>query len=247
MNGTEVRPIIRTVTVTGADDSVRPEDLVTIQKDYPFLEFGILLSSGQQGSSRFPSADWLEKLHEIWLKEKLVLSAHLCGKWVKDLCLGVPSFFEEFKTGWEMFERYQLNFQAENHFLNEARFLAVIGKYLDKKPIIFLAGEENDHVFFKMEVFIAQCSVLFDLSGGAGILPQSWPRVLRDFYCGYAGGLSPDNLQSEMQKIAQMTSGNEIWIDAETWLRSGNDKIFDLDKVCDFAEKAKPWVIQQAT
>ena len=58
--------IIRVVTVTGADNSIRPEELVPIAKDYPFVEFGILLSKKQQGGKRFPSRDWLEELLELF-------------------------------------------------------------------------------------------------------------------------------------------------------------------------------------
>jgi hypothetical protein len=46
------------VTVTGADDSVNPIDLTVHAARFPFLEFGILLSKKQIGSTRFPSLEW---------------------------------------------------------------------------------------------------------------------------------------------------------------------------------------------
>ena len=39
----KIKPFINKVTVTGADDSTSIEEMVTIQKEYPFVEFGILL------------------------------------------------------------------------------------------------------------------------------------------------------------------------------------------------------------
>jgi hypothetical protein len=35
---------LKTVTITGADDAVDPEELLQIQQRYPFVEWGILLS-----------------------------------------------------------------------------------------------------------------------------------------------------------------------------------------------------------
>ncbi len=42
------------VTLTGADDSVRPAELVEISQQYPLVEWGILFSKSQQGTARFP-------------------------------------------------------------------------------------------------------------------------------------------------------------------------------------------------
>ena len=33
-----------TVTITGADDSIQPSQLLDLQKEFPFVEWGILLS-----------------------------------------------------------------------------------------------------------------------------------------------------------------------------------------------------------
>ena len=52
------------VTITGADDSVRVEDLLEINERFPFVEFGILVSkrTGGQAVPRFPSAEWMKGL-----------------------------------------------------------------------------------------------------------------------------------------------------------------------------------------
>lgn len=39
-----MKRFINKVTVTGADDSIDPGDLISIQQEYPFVEFAILLS-----------------------------------------------------------------------------------------------------------------------------------------------------------------------------------------------------------
>ena len=233
---------IRVVTVTGADDSIRPEELVPIAREYPFVEFGILLSKKQQGNKRFPSRNWWEELYILWKNEKLALSSHICGEWVRNLCLGVPSFFEEFGYTWKMFKRFQLNFHVEHHPVDEKKLADLIRQYLRDQPIIFQMDGVNDQIFWSLvDRWGIAAFPLFDQSGGTGLLPERWPKQPLGIYSGFAGGLSPDNLQTEMKRIAEVASG-PIWIDTETWVRSENDKVFDLEKVCRFLEEAKPRV-----
>lgn len=76
-------------------------------------------------------------------------------------------------------------------------------------------------------------SGLFDLSHGAGVLPEGWPalskmeRPLR--WYGYAGGLGPHNLAEQFPLIEVAAEGFQFWIDMETHVRT--DGRFDLDKV----------------
>lgn len=221
---------------------MRPEELISVARDYPFVEFGILLSKKQQGNKRYPSRNWLEELYILWRQEGLVLSGHLCGRWVRDLCIGIPSFFEDFGYIWKMFGRFQLNFHAESHRVDDKKFSEILRKYLASKPIIFQMDGANEKIFYSLKSRQGiQAFPLFDLSGGTGLLPKEWPKQQPNQYCGYAGGLSPDNLQREMKRISKVATGL-IWIDAETLLRSENDMVFNLGKVRHFLEAAKPWV-----
>ena len=239
----EAKGIIRVVTVTGADDSVEPKELISVAEEYPFVEFGILLSKKQQGSKRFPSKEWLEELYILSRDKKLVLSGHLCGEWLRDLCVGEPSFFEEFGYIWRMFKRLQLNFHAESHIVDYEGFCKVLREYLPKRSIILQMDGQNDEIFYTLDGrWGISVFPLFDRSGGAGVLPEEWPTQPINQYSGYAGGLSPANLQEEMKKISEVTT-RPIWIDAETLLRSEDDMVFNLEKVRNFLEVAKPWVI----
>lgn len=236
------RKMIKVVTVTGADDSVWPEELIPITEQYPFAELGILLSKKQQGGNRFPSRDWLEELYVLWRRKRFALSGHLCGKWVRDLCLGEPSFFRDFGYIWEMFERFQLNFHAEPHLIDDSKLSGILRQKLASKSVIFQMDGANEGIYHSLEGrWGIQAFPLFDLSGEAGLVPKAWPKQF-NAYCGYAGGLSPINLQKEMGRISEVATG-PIWIDAETLLRSEDDKVFQLEKVCHFLEEARPWVI----
>jgi phosphoribosylanthranilate isomerase len=87
-------------------------------------------------------------------------------------------------------------------------------------------------------------AALYDLSHGGGVLPETWshPLAKTAIPCGFAGGLSPENVASQIAKIQVVMGDANFWIDAETHLRSDGDKQFDLVKVRSFLEAAKPYV-----
>ncbi|KKM20298.1 hypothetical protein LCGC14_1646870 [marine sediment metagenome] len=76
------------VTITGADDAVDVEELAALADEFPFTEWGILLSQSRMGQPRYPTFEWIRELLEA-KKERLPfshhrfqLSGHLCEKWV---------------------------------------------------------------------------------------------------------------------------------------------------------------------
>lgn len=233
---------IKKVTMTGADDGTNITDLVKLTEKYPYVEWGILLSKSQEGGKRFPSYEWIRTLYNH--KDKLSLSGHICGRWIRDMVEhGVLSFKAERSDLWDLFSRYQLNFHAE--CLAKSKdfkdCLNVLAMYPEKQ-FIFQYDRVNEDLFADAQKAGVNASLLFDLSHGAGICPEKWRAPLSGVYCGYAGGLGPDNLESELQRIDEVAGVNEIWIDMETKVRSNNDTLFDLEKVERCLEIAKPYV-----
>lgn len=242
-----MRKFIKAVAVTGADDSIRPEELVSIEADFPFVEFGILLSKKQQGIKRFPSRDWLEELYLLWRNKKLTLSGHLCGKWVRDLCLGGPSFFMEMGYIERMFQRLQLNFHAERHTVDAEKLSKSLKQWAINRPIIFQMDGVNQDIFYSMYgsmyggwgIYVYP---LYDLSGGAGLLPDERPVQAGSMYRGYVSEFPPRSFEKQLEKISTLTSGL-IWIDMGKALRSRNNRLFDLEKVRQFLKIAEPWTL----
>ena len=110
------------VTVTGADDSVEPEMLGRISKEYPFVEWGILVSQNTlpKGGPRFPSPEWITRLLAVCDPGELNLSVHLCGAWVRRVCEArwdwVPSPSESpMSILLRAAQRVQLNFHGYKH------------------------------------------------------------------------------------------------------------------------------------
>lgn len=256
-----MKKYIKKVTVTGASDDTSISDMIEIQKRFPFVEWGILYSKSQQGrSNRFPSLHYISKLshcqnHTINDKFPLNLSIHLCGSVVETIL--TQSFPAGLDLGWTPQEadtfgdlvffvcyapiqRIQINTHGERYKYN----LNAIESYLihAKPDIEFIAqyDNENDYIHELYAKGYKNISALYDLSHGAGVLPDKWEKPLEGIFTGYAGGLSPDNLEQELKKLDEVVT-EPIWIDAETWLRT-ND-LFDLDKVVKFLEIASSRVI----
>ena len=234
-----MKKYIDTVTVTGASDDTSLEDMVAIQKEYPYVEWGILLSRNQAGRQwRFPSYTWINHLLASPLETELTLSGHLCGSLVKDLLLGnlTDDLCNIFLGG---FGRIQINTHGIKHKYDLDKFHRIIG---ENKAIQWIFQNDNIHtelIAKTKEAGIWNISALYDLSHGAGVLPDKWDDPLDGIYTGYAGGLSPDNLGTELLKLDEVVGDTKVWIDAETHLRSKDDQIFDLNKVKQFLEISK--------
>jgi len=234
------------VTITGADDSIDPRELALLSRRFPFVEWGILVSPTRQGGARFPSGAWI---HELQIVNKydgpLKLSLHVCGRWVRRLLTGYDEIPVWLFTG---VQRVQLNFHAEHTPCIADQFVAA----LRDKPYQFIfqidGSGGNEHMQLAVAAGLKDAVPLFDISGGAGILPSEWPRAA-SFpgigYFGYAGGLGPDNLAGQIPKIAEAAGNARVWIDMESRVRSGGGvgpDVFDLDKVERCLQIAEPFV-----
>lgn len=236
------------VTITGADNTTDPLALARLSERYPFVEWGILFSAKcwSLGAPRFPSREWVERLIEIQFEVNL--SAHLCGSWVRDLCLGRETFRHD--VGERVagsFDRVQLNFHAIEHSVKVFPFCKALKGWHAAGPdeYIFQLDGVNAAILETAVKWGIDASPLFDLSGGTGVLPQEWPvHTGAGRYCGYAGGLSPENLKAQMALIEVAAGEGRIWIDVETHVRSDQDRRFDLEKVERFLEVAAPYVTE---
>jgi phosphoribosylanthranilate isomerase len=218
------------VTITGADDSVLPGSLVDLSARYPFVEWGILVSRSHVGSPRYPTSSWfrLMQLNAAGLK----MSLHLCGHFVRELLLGRIAFPIDILDG---FQRVQLNFHAERVVCSPDQFRAALKSLGDRQFIFQVDGANgNKYLGEALASRVIDAVGLFDVSGGAGVLPDFWPgagSIRPDQYVGYAGGLSPENLVEQIPAIAIAAHGRRHWIDMETRVRSDDDRVFDLGKV----------------
>lgn len=228
---------IKKCTITGADDNSDIFELLKVTREYPFVEWGMLISKSSQGGRRFPYDCWMTKLVTESLKNQLYplsLSMHICGAYLRDdVCFGDWRFLKKMGNLPDDFQRIQLNFHGEPHKVNDAFYDGL--KNL-KKQIIFQIDNKNTDLFIEAIHRGVDCVPFYDLSHGAGVLPDHWPSPMGE-YCGYARGLSPDNIDKQLKLIENIVLNNAIWIDCETRVRT-NGKL-DFDKVRTFLSKVE--------
>ena len=239
--------ILNKVTVTGADDFTAYDKMVEIQEQFPFVEFAILVKSIEKTHTytsgnvnpfayRFPSIVWLRGLENY--ASKLNLAVHLCGKIVPEILEHGTIGTNAPHVNLDIFRRIQINTHGEPHQYNVDK-LAVAIKSLPSKQFIFQLDKVNESIMDK--VFDKGCfniSGLYDLSHGTGILADELRKPNeRGILTGYAGGLSPSNVEQQLEKIEKIATNT--WIDAETHLR--HDQIFNCPLVIEFLQRSSNW------
>ena len=232
---------LRYVTLTGVDESVDFDQLVELDCNYRFVEWGVLYSPDRAGKDpRYPSLDWIEQFVEFATVERLNIALHLCGQAAKDLIQlgnrrlsgvveGRDSSGMKLLELAQRFGRVQLNTRAKLSDVEALRSLVeLVARCENRTRVILQWHKEHEEVCDRLwgcEGF----EVLVDGSGGRGLLPPSWPEVNRNFRrIGYAGGLGPDNIAEQLPLIAKAASDRVYCLDMESKLRNSQDQ-FDLE------------------
>jgi len=236
-------PLTR-VSITGADDTVRPSDLVELSREFPFVEWGILFSESLAGSARYPTKDWRQAFVAIANTHKLQLAAHLCGKIAREMESGAETLWLPMP-----FQRVQLNGYAggdldtpSHHrlgvtFILQARGLSDFVRFSLRAADLNASTETGiDRMPWSKR---STASVLFDPSSGTGTPPTTqWPIQRTEVPTGYAGGIRPSNVRTVLGDLPP--SATPVWIDMESGVRTNN--VFDLARVRQVLEACAPFV-----
>lgn len=223
--------IINKVTFTGADDNTDIKLMQQIQKEFSFVEWGILISSNS-GRNRYPSEDFILNLKD----KKLNLALHICGKHSRNIMSdGIIDIKYDF------FNRYQINFNFLHTPHNLENYKKLVTTFPDKKFILQynLSNDLAIKTILSM-VETHNTNILYDSSGGRGTELKSIKGPYSGIYTGYSGGLNPTNIDDICSKLWNHENDSNVWIDMETGVRT--DDIFDLDKVYSVLQKVDKWI-----
>lgn len=216
------------VTLTGADDRTSLEDIRTIarQAGVPpfFVEVAVLLSKARQGSPRYPSVDHAHAIVRESYYAGLRCSVHVCGEWARALVADeVPS---ELRPLFRSTDRIQIN--------------GVFDRF-DTDPILNLLSDFPVEVIFQSRTedrfppaLHHRIVWLYDRSAGKGERPSLWPSS--EGRCGFAGGISPSNVEEVLHEIGERP--HPFWIDMESSLRDEEDR-FSIEKCVSVLRTAK--------
>lgn len=235
------------VTITGIDDKTDIVRVREIQKRYPFVEWGILMSAQRQGTRRYPSATWAQNN----LDDSLSLSAHLCGGRVGNVIQNQQYSIMDAIPGF--FRRIQLNydFSRISNVNTAHKCLYSLMDYVygeeSNRSLIFQWTPNNVNAlapFIRHYPF----QLLYDNSGGNGRAIDIYDILgsLAGAYTGFAGGINTDNVHTICEKIKSIKplgedyNYNNTWIDMESGVRTDDE--LDLDKVEKVLEICKAYV-----
>ena len=211
--------IINKVVLTGADDNTSIADLKQIQKEFSFVEWGILIASNP-GRNRYPSEDYINSLKNTGLN----LALHICGKHSRDIMSdGIIDIKYDF------FDRYQINFNFFHTKHTLSNYSELVNKFPNKKFI--LQSNFSNEPYIKTilnEYNIINTNILYDSSGGRGTEIKTINNPY-NVYTGYSGGLNPGNVNNICDIISNHPDISKVWIDMESGVRT--DDKFDLNKV----------------
>jgi len=238
-----------TITCSGANEHTEISALISMIQQFRKAELGIQVSNlkGAYGTARYW---WFRALHLYLIQNRISIpiALHINSSWVEDFCQGMvapelDNFLFLFGADKQPFvKRVQLNFKIGREKTPD---LKVLYKTIARFPYQrFILSYNESNADFIQELYQTGLNfdLLYDNSFGEGILPNTYPAPrFDDVLQGYAGGLSPDNITMELNKISKVVPcGCDFFIDAEGKLK-GEDRHFSLKRCCRFLELASKW------
>lgn len=229
---------IRAIGYCGVDDSVAPELLKLISDRYDWVEWGVLFRTDLQGTARYPSPEWVDRL--VALNEtlpdgrlRLKLAGHLCGNRCQEVLDGDSTFVQHLYA--RGFRRVQINATAANSVeVDQAKIAEYVRNIVasmhdsPKMEFIIQCNEETGPIY---EGLLANppsnMSILYDASCGKGVRVSSFasPEVYPTVPCGYAGGIGPDCIADILHAVKDVVANcadqtTSVWVDMESSLRA---------------------------
>lgn len=224
-------------TLTGVDETSDIRDIANLSERFPFVEWGFLYSPTRQGTpGRYPSIPTLERFF-LELPATVKVALHVCGKGVDEALANSLPALGLIELVAKRNGRVQLNFNAKRNRID----FNLLRNLMDTFPgITFITqrNEANAGVVDELDGH-TNLAVLFDSSGGNGVETDKWEIPL-DIPCGYAGGISAENVREKLVNLAGVVGERDTWIDMEGKIRT-DDKL-DFSKCESVLSNVKQWM-----
>lgn len=245
--------VVNYVTCSGTNEFTDIKEMCELMNAYPLSEIAVQVSEKQSpaGSARL---DWVRALAAYLTENQLSINAalHVNRTWVEEMCRGivVPELQEliEMQDIYDLplFKRIQLNFKLGRDEVREDCDDTLVGlQHRLSRRFILSYNESNKRIVHQLYLKGLRFDCLYDSSFGAGIAPDTRKApVFTDIVQGYAGGISPDNVVAELEKIASAvenspTTGN-VYIDAQKGLEDEQTHL-SLEKCHRYLDAVDKW------
>lgn len=245
--------ILNYVTCSGTNEFTDIKELIALMREFPLGEIAVQVSEKQSpaGGARI---EWVRELAAYLRDQHLVINAalHINCKWVEEICRGivVPELQELIDLrdiyGLPLFRRLQLNFKlGRDDVRPDCDDTLLQLQHRVNRRFILSCNDSNERLIRQLYLIGLHFDVLYDSSFGAGIAPDSRKApMFADILQGYAGGITPDNVCDELDKITHVvknsaTIGN-VYIDAQKGLEDEQTHI-SLDKCREYLENVTRW------
>lgn len=246
---------LKFITCSGLNENTDILEMVFLSEIYPKLEVAAQVS-GKKCSFGSPRYEWLQKVHKYLLEKQKVmnLALHLNADWVEKFSYGkeIPEELQNLlamrdHNGLPRFQRIQLNFRVGKENVPSIGVLVgVLRRYSEpNRKFILKFNKENETYLENFYKRFPHIDCLYDSSHGEGRIEERKSPVFNDVKVvqGYSGGLSPDNVMEELEKIANVLPDNAVFsIDAEGRLKDENGQV-SLDKCEAYVSRATHWQI----
>ncbi|MBQ6736186.1 MAG: hypothetical protein IJQ90_01730 [Alphaproteobacteria bacterium] len=222
------------------------DDIIDLGKRYPMAEFAIQ-AHPSKFSAYMPRYVWFDTLAHASRVNDINLAMHVNAEWRTEICRGNIPY--EIKRMWDMrrdngkhvIGRVQVNINGgKDSFRFYANKVSDIIRAYPDIEFIFQYTTRQRNRLKRLDKMSVPFSMLFDASGGRGISPDTWRApVMPNHKMGYSGGLSPENVADNLDKINMVLPvGYNTWIDAEGKLKDPDTKQFDTLRAEQYIQNA---------
>ena len=243
---------LKFITCSGCNETTSIFGLLNLLSEFPRAEIGVQVSD-KKAACCTHRYYWIYALWGLAIRRANPINAalHVNLQWAEDFGQGIiaPELEEflhfEYDDDSPFFQRVQLNFKIGREKTPDIDKLEAAIRRFPRHRFILSYNQSNQRLIRELYVRNVKFDCLFDESFGAGIIPATRDEpAFVDILQGYAGGITPDNVKHELDKIAATdrkgycTEG--VYIDAHKGLEDEFTH-FDINKCRNYLTNAENW------
>lgn len=244
---------LKYITVSDPRNHNTIDELFDLWKIDDRVEIAVQMHPGKvsPGTERY---NWVKEIIDFLSRNRYTINhtfnfaIHVNCDWCDEICNGkipvaLEPLFDSFSyfTYGRIVQRVQLNMPKKTaDSFNPYKLKGIIDSFQDQE-FILQYNERTKNAVDALHKTGANFSLLFDASGGRGIDAENWqsPVYPDNHKQGYSGGLSPENIKTNLDKIAQVAGKHTIWTDAEGKLKT--DDKFDASRAKQYIQNVLAW------